>query len=342
MKKNIKKILIVIGILVLCLLGISAYVYSIINTKLDVEKTVYIYIDSSTDYNTLLKNIEQTTNIKNISNFDKVASWLDYNEKLETGKYAITPDMRVLDLVRELRRGLQTPVQLKFNNIRTKEDLAERLSQQIMLSKEDLLTALNNDTICEQLGFNPNTIVAMFIPNTYEVYWDISLDAFLQRMNQEYKKFWNEDRIAKAKEIGLSPIEVSTLASIVEEECTYSDEYPMVAGLYINRLRIGQLLQADPTVKFAVGDFSLKRILNKHLETESPYNTYRHQGLPPGPIRIPSIKGIDSVLNYQKNDCYYMCAKEDFSGRHNFANTHTEHIQNAIRYRKALDARGIK
>ena len=161
-------------------------------------------------------------------------------------------------------------------------------------------------------------------------------------MKKEYEKFWTNDRLEKAKEIGLTPVEISTLASIVEEECTYSDEYPKVAGLYMNRLHIGQVLQADPTVKFAVGDFSLRRILNVHTEIDSPYNTYRVKGLPPGPIRIPSIKGIDAVLNYTKHNYLYMCAKEDFSGYHNFAANYQEHLRNRSLYIKALDARGIK
>lgn len=181
----------------------------------------------------------------------------------------------------------------------------------------------------------------MFIPNTYEVYWDISIDGLLKRMKKEYDKFWNDSRKDKAAVIGLTPVEVSILASIVEEECTYTDEYPTVAGLYLNRIKRKQLLQADPTVKFAVGDFGLRRILNVHLETDSPYNTYKYEGLPPGPIRIPSIKGIDSVLNYAKHDYLYMCAKEDFSGRHNFAKTLAEHNKNAANYRNALNHSGI-
>jgi UPF0755 protein len=180
----------------------------------------------------------------------------------------------------------------------------------------------------------------MFIPDTYEFYWDISVIEFLRRMNRQYTRFW-AGRMDKADKTGLTPIEVSILASIVEEECKYTDEYPIVAGLYLNRLRIKMPLGADPTVKFAVGDFSLRRVLNKHLAVDSPYNTYKHTGLPPGPIRIPSIKGIDSVLDYTKSDYLYMCAKEDLSGRHNFTKSAAEHQRNANRYRKALDARGI-
>ncbi|WP_165020181.1 endolytic transglycosylase MltG [Dysgonomonas sp. ZJ279] len=336
-----KKIGIVIGVLLLIGIAVAGYVYSIISTGFNIKETVYVYVDSRKDYNALLEELESTTKVQSIGSFEKVASFLDYKTAMRTGKYAVTPDMTVLDLVRNLRNGHQVPVKIKFNNIRTKEDLTERISEQLMFTNDELLSILNDEKICADLGFNPQTIIAMFIPNTYEFYWDVKVDAFLAKMNKEYQKFWTQERLNKAKGIGLSPIEVSTLASIVEEECTYSDEYPMVAGLYLNRLHRGQALQADPTVKFAVGDFSLRRILNKHLEVNSPYNTYLNTGLPPGPIRVPSIKGIDGVLNYSKHNYLYMCAKDDFSGRHNFAVTFGEHQQNANKYRQALNARSI-
>ena len=225
--------------------------------------------------------------------------------------------------------------------MRTVQDLAGRISQQLMLDSVTLLSALKDEKKVESLGFDTNTVVAMFIPNTYEVYWNTSLDNLLTRMKKEYNTFWNESRKAKAKNIGLSPVEVSTLASIVEEEATYSDEYPIVAGLYLNRLKRGQRLQADPTVKFAVGDFSLRRILFVHLDVESPYNTYRNDGLPPGPIRIPSIKGIDATLSPADHKYLFMCAKDDLSGRHNFATTHAEHMRNAARYQRALNEKKI-
>ena len=337
-----KKLLIAFGLLAVVAIGVAGYGYSIVSSGFAVDKTVYVYIDENKSFGDLQIQLQKTAQIESISNFRKVASWLGYKEKMRTGRYAITPNMTVLDLVRMLRNGNQTPTTITFNNIRTKEDLAKRISEQLMFGEDELLKKLDDERICENFGLNKQTIVAMFIPNTYEFYWNIPCDDFLERMNKEYKRFWNDDRLAKVKAINLSPAEVSTLASIVEEECTYSDEYATVAGLYLNRLRKGQQLQADPTVKFAVGDFGIRRVLNIHLAVDSPYNTYRYAGLPPGPIRVPSIKGIDSVLNYQKNDYYYMCAKDDFSGRHNFAKTLAEHNRNADLYRRALDARGIK
>lgn len=336
-----KRILYAILIIVIIGIGLAIYGYSIISTGFDINKTVYVYIDESKDYDILLKELQDSAKVSNISNFDLLASTMGYKDNMKTGRYAVTADMTIYDLVKKLRRGDQTPIKLRFNNIRTKEELAKRISDQLMINEDDLMEELDSSSRCQELGFTIDDVVAMFIPNTYELYWDVSMNDFLQRMKKEYVRFWNEERLAKAKEIGLSPVEVSTLASIVEEECMFSDEYATVAGLYLNRLRSGQFLQADPTVKFAVGDFSLRRILNKHLEVNSPYNTYKNAGLPPGPIRIPSIKGIDSVLNYAKHDYLYMCAKEDFSGRHNFAKTFAEHQVNAIKYRNALNQRGI-
>ena len=200
----------------------------------------------------------------------------------------------------------------------------------------------NDTTYISKLGYTKETLPALFIPNTYEVYWNMSNEDFMQRMVKEHKAFWNEKRLKQAEAIGLTPIEVATLASIVEEETANNAEKPMVAGLYINRLKKGMLLQADPTVKFSMQDFGLKRILYKHLEVDSPYNTYKYAGLPPGPIRIPSYQGLESVLNYTKHNYLYMCAKEDFSGTHNFAVTSAQHEANARRYQQALNRKGIR
>lgn len=336
-----KKILYILLAIIVIGAALGGYAYSVLNTGFSTDKTVYIYIDESKSYADLLAQIKDSAKVDNLSHFETLAGMMDYNQNLKTGRYAIKPGMNIYEAIKLLRRGEQTPVKLTFNNIRTKEDFAQRIGDQLMIKPEALEAALNNEQTTGELGFDAKTIPAMFIPNTYEFYWDTGMDNFLKRMKREYDKFWTEGRLNKAKEIGLTPIEVSTLASIVEEECMYTDEYPKVAGLYINRLNRGQALQADPTVKFAVGDFGLRRILFKHLEVESPYNTYKHTGLPPGPIRIPSIKGIDAVLNYAKHDYLYMCAKEDFSGYHNFAKTHAEHEQNATRYRRALNERRI-
>lgn len=338
-----KKIGLVVGILIIVILIVGGVVYyKVFSPFFNISDTVYVYIDERKDYRNLLLQLESEAKIKNIGLFDQIAKTTDYPQNMKTGRYAITPDMNCKDLISRLKNGLQTPIRITFNNIRTKEDFSERIGQQFMFDSGELLQKLNNPEVCSEFGFNEETILCMFIPNTYEMYWNSSATTFLQRMKKEYDRFWNEERLEKAKKIPLTPVQVSILSSIVEEETARKNEYPIVAGLYINRLKRGMLLQADPTVKYAVGDFSLKRILNKHLEQDSPYNTYKYGGLPPGPIRIASISGLDGVLNYSMHNYIYMCAKEDFSGNHNFATTLAEHNRNADRYRAALNKMGIR
>lgn len=304
--------------------------------------TVYVYVDEKKDFEDLCRQLRDSAGCQNLGGFERLSGWLRYPSEMRTGRYAVKPDMSSLALLNDLRRGHQVASRITFNNIRFKKDLAERVGEQLMFGKDELLTLLNDSAYCDSLGFTPETINALFIPNTYEIYWNTSADKFLRRMKREYDAFWTPERLKKARDIGFTPIEVSILASIVEEETAAGDEYPIVAGLYINRLHAGIPLQADPTVKFAVGDFSLRRILFEHLEVDSPYNTYKHAGLPPGPLRVPSVKGLNSVLNHTKHKYLYMCAKEDFSGRHNFAVTLAEHNRNANRYRAELNRRQIR
>jgi UPF0755 protein len=267
---------------------------------------------------------------------------MNYPENIKSGKYKIDPAMNYLKLIRMLRNGNQIPVNLTFNNIRLRKDFTEKISGQMMFDSSTLLERLTDSVETASLGFTPETVLTMFIPNTYEIYWNTSAGKFLERMKKEYDRFWTRERREKAENIHLSPVEVSILASIVEEETAQKAEFPVIAGLYLNRLRKGMRLQADPTVKFAVGDVTLKRILNEHLLADSPYNTYIYSGLPPGPIRLPSIAAIDAVLNYREHSYLYMCAKEDFSGEHNFAVTLSEHNRNANRYKDALNRNHIR
>lgn len=335
------------GLILVILLVIGAvfayYAYEFLyGDSYRLKETAYLYIDERKDFEDLCEQLSDATSEKQAKRFRLLADYLHYPEHMRTGKYAVTDGMSQMQLLNTLRRGQQTAVRLTFNNIRLKTDLAERLSEQLMIDQESILAKLNDSTLCASLGFNQQTIMTLFIPNTYEVYWNLSADAVFQRMKREYDAFWTESRKQKAKAIGLTPIEVSILASIVEEETAAPDEYPIVAGLYINRLNRQMPLQADPTVKFAVGDFSLQRILYEHLEVDSPYNTYKYAGLPPGPLRTPSIRSIDAVLNHTVHRYLYMCAKEDFSGRHNFAVTLAEHNRNAERYRAELNRRKIR
>ncbi len=258
------------------------------------------------------------------------------------GYYELSPQLSIYKAARKLTAGSETPIRFTFNNLRTKEQLIERIGDVFYMDTDTISALLSNPSVCASYGFDTTTIVALFIPDTYEFYWTVSPRRFLDRMHYYYKLYWNDDRKRLANEACLSPLEVSILASIVEEETAKVDEMPIVAGLYINRLRRGMLLQADPTVKYAVGDFSLRRILNKHLATDSPYNTYLYAGLPPSPIRIPSKTALEAVLHYTHHNYLYMCAKDDLSGYHAFAGTLSEHNRNAAKYHAALNKRNIK
>jgi len=344
MKRKTNRPFIVITLAIIILCGIAGYIYyRILSPGFRIEEPVAIYIDDKKDFDKLLSDLETVAHLKDPVLFNKLASFMHYGKNnMLTGRFVITPSMSALSAVRMFRNGQQTPVKFTFNNVRLKADFAERIGEQFMFGKEKLSEKLNDRDICQSFGFDTTTILCMFIPNTYEMYWNAPVNKFLERMKKEYDRFWTPERLGKAKAIPLSLVQVTVLASIVEEETANRADYAMVAGLYINRLRKGMLLQADPTVKFAVGDFSLKRILYAHLEVDSPYNTYKNSGLPPGPIRIPSMAALDAVLNYTKHNYLYMTAKEDLSGETNFEVTHAEHLQNARKYQDALNKRNIR
>ena len=336
-----------IGFCILLLLAASAsvaglHIYNkLFSPAFDIDDTVYLYIDERKNYDELLLQLQTTAKIKDINSFKKLAATTDYQKKMRTGRYAMHPHTTTRQALAILANGMQTPIKLTFNNIRLKQDFAQRINEELMLNGDVLLSYLNDQSICEQYGFDTTTILCMFIPNTYEIYWNISEENFMQRMKREYERFWTDAKKDEAAAIPLTPVQVSILAAIVEEETAVLSEYATVAGLYINRLKKGMLLQADPTVKYAMGDFLLRRILYAHLKTDSPYNTYIYSGLPPGPIRMPSIRGINAVLSHEKHNYIYMCAKEDFSGKHNFATNLAAHNRNADRYRQALNQRKI-
>jgi len=305
------------------------------------SEKAFLCIPDSSSFNDVTKILNKNARVLNMSSFRQVAKLLHYGEKIRPGRYALKSGMNNFQLIRILRSGRQTPVKLTFNNIRTKQQLAARLSTELMADSTSILKLLNDTAFLASYNLNPNTSISLFIPNTYEVFWNLNAKELFERMNKEYAKFWTDERKAKAAAIPLTPTEVTTLASIVEEETNNKHDRPMVAGLYINRMKAGMPLQADPTVKFALGDFGLKRILFGHLRTESPYNTYKHLGLPPGPIRVATENGIDAVLNYTHHKYIYMCASETLNGEHKFAATWEEHQINAKKYRKGLDDRKI-
>ena len=324
----------------LLILGLLTY-YAFSSVS-NVETTQYIYIDEDDTQDSVIAKIQPFANLIGMTTLNTLIRHSGYSENIRTGRYAIEPGDGPITIFRRLRSGRQTSLNLTIPESRTMDRLAAILSNKLMLDSVTIAEALTSQEVCEKLGYDTCTIAAMFVPNTYDVYWNMSIDELLLRMQKEHDRFWKGDREAKAAEMQMTPIEVCTLASIIDEETSNNTEKPMIAGMYLNRLKEGMPLQADPTIKFALKQFELKRIYNKLLNTESPYNTYRNEGLPPGPIKIASIKGIDAVLNYTSHDYLYMCAKEDFSGTHNFARTYQEHLKNADKYTKALNERGIQ
>ena len=258
------------------------------------------------------------------------------------GAYEIRKGTPAVKAWRKLHSGAQTPVKFTFNSVRTLSDFADKVDRTLLISRDEIFSALTNPDTCAKYGFTPQTIPAMLLPDTYEFYWTAKPSTILKKMKEGYDNYWTKERLKKAQKLELSPVQVSTLASIVEEESANRAERGTIARLYMNRLHKGMKLQSDPTVKFAVGDTKLQRITGKHLFTNSPYNTYRVQGLPPGPIRLPEKQTLNAVLDAPQNDYIYMCAKEDFSGTHNFTDNYADHRRNASRYQQELNRRGIK
>jgi len=279
--------------------------------------------------------------VKNEKSFEWVVRKKKYETRIHSGRYRVTNRMSNNAFVNMLRSGIQEPVNVVINNIRTPEDLAGKLSVQLEPDYNDILSLLNDKAFVSKYGFNPQTILGMFLPNTYEFWWNTPAEEIFDRMMRDYKKFWNYSRNSKARELNLDQNGIITLASILINETNKEDEYRRIAGVYMNRLKQGIRLQADPTIKYALGDYGRKRILNKDKLVSSPYNTYLHYGLPPGPIALPSLRAIDAVLDYERHDYLYFCAKEDFSGYHNFARTLNQHLKNARSYQKALNRRNI-
>jgi UPF0755 protein len=331
--------------LVILAFGAVAYLgYSMLyksNVWLNGQESYGLKISSDEKWDQLKDQLYKNGLIIHRNTFEWVAKLMKYPDHVKPGYYLITPGMNNHQLLSKLRAGRQDPVKLVFNNIRTKEDLSGHISEQIEADSLSLIKLLSNPEITGKYGFTPATILTMFIPNTYSVYWNISAEKFLDRMFKEYNSFWNEKRLKQLSDIGLTRLETMTLASIVEKETNRNDEKPDVAGVYINRLKQGWLLQADPTLVFALGDFSIKRVLNIYKKIDSPYNTYMYIGLPPGPICMPSVSSIDAVLKYRQHNYMYFCAREDFSGYHNFAVNLQEHELNAQRYQQALNRQGI-
>ena len=337
-----KKILIPLIIFSTILTTGSVYTYQMLyspNFLINAEDK-FIIIEENTDFNELIKKLEDDTLINDILSFSFLSKLMEYQENIKIGAYKVKMNMSNYEMITMLRSGNQTPIKLTFTYARKIEDLAEKITTKLKMSKDDLLNYLN-ENINNYSGFKKIDIISIFLPDTYEVYWNISPEKLTNKMYSEYKKFWNEERLSKLDKINLNQKEAIVLASIVASESRMLDEADRIAGLYINRLNRNMRLQADPTLIFAANDFTIRRVLNKHKKIKSPYNTYIHRGLPPGPIRLASKKYIDAVLNYEKHNYIYMCAKEDFSGYHAFATNLSDHNRNAKKFQIALNMRKI-
>ena len=340
----LKRIMIIILLLIILagIKGISLYRKAFAsNIFLPENEDTFLYIATGSDYGNVIENIKELNIVRNLKSLEWTAQEKNYPNHIYPGKYRVRNRMSNNEFINMLRSGRQEPIQLTFNNIRTLEQFSTRIAEQLELDASTLLQLIKSDSVQNKYSLNKFTVNCMFIPNTYEFYWNTSASDFVERMFREYNSFWNYRRSHKADELQLTREEVITLASIVHEETDRDKEKERIAGVYLNRLKNGMRLQADPTVIYAIGNFNIKRVLRAHYQINSPFNTYRIDGLPPGPICFPDIVSIDAVLNAESHDYLYMCAKPDFSGYHVFARTLSEHNRNAELYRRELNKRRI-
>ena len=345
-KSKFQKFIIIFSSLIVISLSVIFYeFYTRIyqqNIDLITDSKEYIYIPSGSNLDNVVNILQNKNILINSNSFIWVAKQKKYDTNIKSGKYRINNKLNNNDLVNLLRAGNQVPVRITFNNIRTIEEFSSTISSQLEIDSHLIMQSILDSIFLDSLNLNKYSIASLFIPNTYEFYWNTSIENFIIKMVNEYSIFWNKNRMRLAEEIGLSKVEVSILASIVEKEQNIKkDERKIIAGLYLNRIKKNMKLESDPTLVFALGDFSIKRVLNKDKKIKSKYNTYKYKGLPPGPICIPSINSIDAVLKAASHNYIFMCAKEDFSGYHNFAKTYKQHLRNARKYQKALNKRNI-
>jgi len=338
---RVSMLVVFLGLVIMVLVVYKLYSRVFVpNVVLESEHEL-LYIPTGSSYEDVIKTLEEQGIIENTRSFNWVALKKGYDTRVKPGRYKVRNGSSNNELVNMLRSGDQDPVMVVFNNVRTLDNLAGKVAQYLEADSVEFATFLSGTDLPSSYGFDAATFTSMFVPETYEFYWTTTPEEFTDRMKKEYEKFWEGERDRKAKGMEMTREEVTTLASIVDEETLFDDENSRVAGLYINRLEQGIPLQADPTLKFALGDFSRQRILNEDKEIDSPYNTYKFKGLPPGPITIPSVAAIDGVLDYEKHRYIYMCAKADFSGYHAFARTYSQHMKNAREYQRVLNSRRI-
>ncbi len=339
-----KKFLIVFLLILVGLGGFSGWQFYSMIYRPNVgftEGDKFFYIPTGSTFQQLSNSLVEQNIIRNQGSFEWVSDQKKYKDNVKPGRYLLHNGMSNNELVNLLRSGEQEPLMITFNNVRFKEDLAGKVGKVIEADSTEIINLLNSNEFVSKYGFNTTTFLTLFLPNTYEFWWNTSADQFVERMAAEYKSFWTAERKEKAKNLGLTQSEVSVLASIIQKETNKADEKPTVAGVYYNRLKKGMLLQADPTLVYANRDFDARRVLNKHKLIDSPYNTYKYKGLPPGPICLPSIQSIDAVLNVKSHNYLYFCAKADGSGYHSFASTYSEHLKNAREFQRELNRRKV-
>jgi UPF0755 protein len=340
--KNKKLIFLLSAISLAVILGIY-FVYRVLFGKNITPEgaKITLYIADNSTYRQAMDTVNAHFQIRHPRALEWLAEKKHYSTHVKPGRYVIENEMSYNGLINLLRSGSQTPVKVTFNNIRTLNELAGRIGKQISTDSAQIIGYLSEPSNYSKDGFSRENVIALFIPNTYQFFWNTSAEGLYSRMLKEYNKFWNDERKAKAESEGLTQTEVAILASIIDDEVAKPDEKPRIAGVYLNRIKRGIPLQACPTIKFALNDFTITRVLKKHLEIDSPYNTYRHSGFPPGPIGCPTIEGLDAVLNAEKHDYLYFAAKADFSGYHNFSRTLSEHNRYAAEYQRELNKRKI-
>ncbi len=328
-------------ILAACL-AVTAFLWVVVfKPNVKANTALRIYLPSGSSFESLKDTLRSSGSLRSERNFLITAKLKSFDRSVKSGSYLIEPGMNNNEIVNMLRSGKQAPVNVTFNNIRTLDELAARVGSQIEADPAALSRFFDDENNYSADGFTRQTLISVFLPDTYQLYWTLDPKGFYRRMLKEYKAFWNKERLASAKALNLTPVEVSTLASIIEEESAKYDEMPRIAGVYLNRLRKGIPLQADPTVKFAINDFTIRRVLKEHLEVDSRYNTYKYSGLPPGPVRCASKPALEAVLEAEKHDYLFFVAKADFSGYHHFSRTLSEHNRYAAAYRRELNRRRI-
>lgn len=338
------KILILTGVLAV-LSGAGALYYVVYKSNVAVKgdkSYKIIRIPTGSEFPRVMELMKEHDLLKNRMTFQWLSDKMNYVGNVIPGRYKIKEGMSNLRLIRLLRSGQQEPLNIVLRQVRKKEEIAYLFCHRLEADSARFMAHLNDKYFLRPYGFTPENVLALFIPNTYEFYWNTHSEEIIERMHREYTKFWNEERLEKAKDMNLEPVEVIILASIVEQETYRDSEEDKIAGVYLNRLKKDWKLQADPTLKFALDRFDLDRVLNKHKEVESPYNTYKYKGLPPGPICTPERQTIDATLNAENHDYMYFCAKPDFSGYHNFSKTYQQHLVYARKLQRALNERNIR